>query len=169
MKIKNNTRTRTLTVTYGALIAALYVTLTYFSSMLGLSSGMIQIRLSEVLTILPALFSPTYAVGVIGGLYVGCLLANVLTGCLLWDIIFGSLATLLGAIGTFLMRKHPGLAWIPPVLANVIIVPPILRYVYMLPDLYLFLVLGVLVGEVVSCGLLGYLLRRTIGNRIKKM
>ena len=74
-------------LTTAGLIAALYVLLTYLVNLLGLASGVIQIRISEALTILPVF---TWAA--VPGLFVGCLLANLLTGCALWDIVFGSLA-----------------------------------------------------------------------------
>ena len=72
-----------------AVIAALYVVLTYVFS--AFASGVIQVRVSEALTILPA-FTPA----AIPGLVIGCLLSNTLTGCVLLDIIFGSVATLIG-------------------------------------------------------------------------
>ena len=143
---------------HAAIIAALYVALTYLASMLGLSSGAIQIRFSEALTILPA-FTPA----AIPGLFIGCLLSNILTGCMLLDIIFGSLATLLGAIGTWLLRKVlikklPLLAPIPPILANTLIVPWVLIHAYLVEDAYPYLMLTVGIGEVISCGVLGILL-----------
>ena len=92
----------TLYLTRGALIAALYVSLTYASSLFGLSSGAIQFRLSEMLCILPV-FMPEAVVG----LTLGCLIANLLTGAVVWDIIFGSLATLMGAVGARLLSKLP--------------------------------------------------------------
>ena len=67
-------------LTRGAMIAALYVALTYLASALGLASGVIQFRISEALCILP-IFMPE----AIAGLFVGCLLSNIFTGCLLWD------------------------------------------------------------------------------------
>ena len=144
----------------GAIIAASYVVLTYIAAAFNLSSGAIQIRLSEALTILP-IFTP-YA---IPGVYIGCLLANLLTGCAVTDIIFGSLATLIGAIGTYLLRKKPILATLPPILANAIIVPFILIYVYNLEGAYPYFFLTVLAGEVISCGILGLLLRKSLMKR----
>lgn len=144
----------------GAIIAASYVVLTYIAAAFNLSSGAIQIRLSEALTILP-IFTP-YA---IPGVYIGCLLANLLTGCAVTDIIFGSLATLIGAIGTYLLRKRPILATLPPILANAIIVPFILIYVYNLEGAYPYFFLTVLAGEVISCGILGLLLRKGLMKR----
>ncbi len=144
----------------GAIIAASYVVLTYIAAAFNLSSGAIQVRLSETLTILP-IFTP-YA---IPGLFIGCILANVLTGCLAFDIILGSLATLLGAIGTYLLRKKPVLATIPPILANAFIVPFILIYVYNLEGAYPYFFLTVLVGEVISCGILGLLFKKSLLKR----
>ena len=77
-----------------AVIAALYVVLTYLAAAFNLSSGVIQVRFSEALTILPV-FTPA----AIPGLFVGCILANALTGAVVIDVICGSIATLIGAVG----------------------------------------------------------------------
>lgn len=141
-------------VTQAALVAALYVVLTYLSAAIGLSSGVIQIRFSEALTILPY-FMPSS----IPGLFVGCILANSLTGCAVWDVIFGSIATLLGAIFTYLLRKkNKFLAPIPPILANTIIVPFVLKFIYGFNGALPYFFLTVFIGEVLSCGVLGMLL-----------
>lgn len=134
----------------GALIAALYVVLTLFINAFGLANGAIQIRISEALTILP-FFTPA----AIPGLAIGCLLANILTGAVVWDVIFGTLATLLGAVGTYLLRKYKWCAALPPILSNAIIIPVILRYAYGVQDALWFLVLTVGAGEVLSAGVLG--------------
>ena len=130
---------------HAAIIAALYVVLTYLAAMMGLSSGVIQIRFSEALCILPY-FTPA----AIPGLAVGCLLANALTGCALWDVIFGTLATLIGAIAARMLRKYKWLVPLPSVLANMAIVPPVLKMVYGVPDAYLFLLVTVGIGEIIS-------------------
>ena len=111
-----------------AIIAALYVVLTFVANALGLASHTIQVRFSEALCILP-FFTPA----AIPGLWIGCLTANLATGAVIWDIIFGSIATLLGAIGTYLLRRHKFLCTLPPVIANMIIVPFILVYGYGIP------------------------------------
>ena len=148
-------------LTTAGLIAALYVLLTYLVNLLGLASGVIQIRISEALTILPVF---TWAA--VPGLFVGCLLANLLTGCALWDIVFGSLATLAGALGThYVGRKIPALGPVFPILANIIVVPPVLMYVYGVADGYWFLVVTVGIGEVISCGVLGWLLYKVLKKR----
>ena len=143
-------------ITEGAVIAALYVTLTWLSSLFGLSSGVIQFRISEMLCILPC-FTPA----AIPGLAVGCLLSNLLTGSLPWDIVIGSAATLLGAVLCRLTRKFGG-PWapVPNILANSLIVPLVLMYVYGEAGSYFFFLATVFVGEFVCGGIGGYLLYR---------
>ena len=147
------------TLTIGGAIAALYVVLTLVANAFGLASGAIQVRLSEALTILPC-----FTAAAIPGLTVGCVLANLITGCALWDVVFGSLATLIGAAGTYLLRKKPKLAWIPPVLSNAIIVPIVLQKVYGVPDSFWYLMLTVGAGEVIACGILGLLLYKALSK-----
>ena len=147
-----------LFITYAAMIAALYTVLTYFINAFNLASGAIQVRISEALTILPA-FTPA----AIPGLFIGCLLSNTLTGCAIWDIIFGSLATLLGALGTWFWRKRKFFFLpLPPILANTLIIPFVLQYVYEAPGGILFLMLTVGIGEILSCGILGLLLYKVL-------
>ena len=148
---------RTKTITQAAIIAALYVVLTFVANTLGLASGAIQIRLSEALTILPY-FTPA----AIPGLFVGCLISNILVGSVLWDVIFGSIATLLGAIGTYYLKKHKWLAPIPPILSNAIIVPFVLVYAYGVTDALPFLAFTVGMGEVLSAGVLGMILLKSL-------
>ena len=151
---------KTKFLTHAATIAALYFVLTLIANAAGLASGVIQVRLSEVLTIMPV-FTPA----AIPGLFVGCLISNALTGCLPWDIVFGSIATLIGAIGTRLLRnKHPLLYPVPPILANCIIVPFILQYVYQFEGSYFYFMLTVGIGEVIACGVLGLLLYKALNR-----
>lgn len=144
---------KTLFITQAAMIAAIYVVLTYFINAFDLASGAIQVRISEALTILPV-FTPA----AIPGLFLGCLLSNFLTGAVIWDVIFGSIATLIGAAGTYLLRKHKWLAPIPPVISNTVIVPFILSYAYGLPDSIPYMMITVGIGEVISCYILGLFL-----------
>lgn len=148
---------RTKTITQAAIIAALYVVLTFVANTLGLARGAIQIRLSEALTILPY-FTPA----AIPGLFVGCLISNILVGSVLWDVIFGSIATLLGAIGTYYLKKHKWFAPIPPILSNAIIVPFVLVYAYGVTDALPFLAFTVGMGEVISAGVLGMILLKSL-------
>lgn len=173
--MKKNT---TKMVAFGGVIAALYVVLTMLAAALGLASGAIQVRLSEALTILPV-----FTAAAVPGLAVGCVLANLITGCAAWDVVFGSLATLLGAVGTRLLKKKPLLAWIPPVISNMAIVPIVLMKVYGVEDvtvfgstfsgntLWIMLVVTVGIGEIIACGLLGLLLYKAISgdSRLMKM
>ena len=140
-------------VTQGAIIAALYVALTMLAHAVGLDSGVIQFRLSEALTILP-FFTPA----AIPGLFIGCILSNLLCGCVFWDVIFGSLATLLGAVGTHLLKRHKWLAPVPPILSNAVIIPFVLRYAYGIPGALPYFALTVGAGQLVTCGILGMLL-----------
>ena len=161
-EMKNNT----LKLVTGGLIAALYVVLTVLAAQFNLASGAIQVRFSEALTIMPV-----FKAAAVPGLTIGCVLANLLTGCAAWDVVFGSLATLIGAVGTRLLKDKPLLAWIPPVLSNMAIIPIILIKVYAVPDAWWFLVLTIGAGEIISCGLLGLLLWRSLKNipQIKEM
>ena len=150
-----------------AIIAALYVVLTFVANALGLASHTIQVRFSEALCILP-FFTPA----AIPGLWIGCLIANLATGAVIWDIIFVSIATLLGAIGTYLLRRHKFLCTLPPVIANMIIVPFIRVYGYGIPRVYLkevdvtiiFNAMTVGIGEVISVCVLGSILLNVLNK-----
>jgi uncharacterized membrane protein len=144
------TNKKILFITQAAMIATLYVVLTFVTNLLGMASGVIQVRLSEALTILP-FFTPA----AIPGVAIGCLLSNILIGSSLMDIIFGSLATLIGALGSYLLRRNKFLVPLPPIIANTIIVPWILRISYGVPDAIPYMMLTVGIGEVISCGILG--------------
>ena len=150
-----------------AIVASLYVALTFLSSLFGLSSGVIQVRISEALCVLPV-FIPWSAVG----LWIGCIIANVLTGALLWDVVFGSLATLIGALGALLLgvaardldkkgrtrasRVLKIFVPLPTVLSNAIIIPFVLMYAYGITDGgYWFILVTVGVGEIISAWIFG--------------
>ncbi len=151
-------------MTQAAIIAALYVVLTMIANALGLANHAIQVRFSEALCILPY-----FTMAAIPGLYVGCLIANLLTGAAIWDIFFGSLATLIGAFGTYLLRKHRFLMTLPPVIANVVIVPLVLRYGYGITweyegiDMSIpYFATTVGIGEIISVCVLGILLLKVL-------
>lgn len=151
-------------IAQAAMIAALYVVLTFIANTFGLANYAIQVRISEALTILPY-FTPA----AIPGLVIGCLLSNILTGCILPDIVFGSIATLIGALGTYALRKFKWCAPVTPILANALIVPLVLIYGYgfLIDGVstvycygYYFITVGI--GEIISCGILGMLLLLTL-------
>ena len=146
-------KNKTKMITNGAMIAAAYVLLTMVARIFGLDSGAIQLRISEALCILPC-FTPS----AIGGLFVGCLLANILAGAVIWDVIFGSIATLIGALFTYKLRKTPVLATIPPIVSNTLIVPLVLAYAYRLDGALWYFMLTIGISEILSCGVLGMFL-----------
>ena len=151
-----------LRLTQGAAIAALYVVLTLIFA--PISFGPVQLRIAEMLTILPLFTSAA-----VPGLFIGCLLANLLTGCVPLHIVFGTLATLLGAVGTRLMRNKPYWSWIPPVLANTLIVPPVLMYAYGVPTAWPLLALQIFIGEMISVALLGLLVLPGVKTILPKL
>ncbi len=146
----------TLYLTQGAMIAAIYVVLTFIFA--PISFGEVQIRIAEALTVLP-FFTPA----AIPGLFVGCLIGNITGGAILPDIIFGSIATLLGAAGTWMLRKHNRfLAPVPPIIANTVIVPLVLRFGYGVNLPIPFMMLTVGAGELISCGVFGLILQTVL-------
>lgn len=162
MKQSETSRARVLYLAQAGVIAALYVVLTIFISAFNLASGAIQVRISEALCILP-FFTPA----AIPGLAIGCFLANIFTGATIWDIIFGTLATLIGAVFSYKLREHKFLVTLPPVISNTIIVPLILYFGYGLKSAWVvngvdlsipFYMLTVGLGEVLSICVLGELL-----------
>ena len=144
---------KVLFITQAAVIAAIYVVLTALAAGFDLASGMIQVRFSEVLTVLP-FFTPA----AIPGLAIGCFLSNILTGCMLPDIIFGTLATLIGAVGSWYLRKNRVLVTLPPVISNALIIPFVLTYAYKVPGGIPLQMLTVGAGEVITCVIFGSIL-----------
>lgn len=155
-----------LFVVQAAMIAAIYVALTFVSASLGLASGTIQVRISEALCILPV-----FTTAAIPGLWLGCLLANFLTGSILVDVICGSIATLIGALGTYYLRKYKTACTLPPVIANMVIVPFVLRYGYGFVTEYKgidwsipFNAATVGIGEVITCVVMGRILLQVLSK-----
>ena len=166
--MKKNNRIRF--ICHSGIIAAVYVVLTCITNLFGLASGAVQCRLSEAMCVLPA-FVP----GAVPGLFIGCLLSNILNGCHVLDVVFGSLATLAGAFGTYLLSKsrmHYLTYPVPAIVSNTVIIPFVLKYAYGLKEgiLYFFFTVGL--GELVSCGILGtflYCYLRKNAKRIFKL
>ena len=146
-------KSKTLYIVQAGVIGALYVVLTMFAQGFDLASGAIQCRFSEALTILP-FFTPA----AIPGVTIGCLLSNILMQSALPDVIFGTLATLIGCIGTYVLRKHRVLCSLPPVISNALIIPFVLKYAYGMTDLIPFMMLTVGAGEVITCVIFGEIL-----------
>ncbi len=154
----------TATICQAALIAAIYTVLSL--AFLPISFGPVQCRISEMLTVLPA-FLPA----AIPGVAIGCLITNILGGAILPDIIFGTLATLIGAVLTRLLTR--GLlnnsqsgaslrfrlaAVLPPIISNTIIVPLVLKFAYMYDDALYFMAFTVCLGEIIGIGVIGNIL-----------
>jgi len=134
-------------------IAALYAVLTM--ALAPFSYGPMQVRVSEALTVLP-FFTPA----AVPGLFIGCLVSNFLSPYGLLDIICGSSATLIAAIGSYLLRSKPILVPLPPVIANAVIIGAMLYYAYGVP-MNLFLIMAWIgLGELIACYLIGYPLLR---------
>ena len=137
-------------ITQSAVIAAIYVVLILLFQ--PFSFGEIQVRVAEALTVLP-FFTPA----AIPGVTIGCLIGNLIGGNVM-DMIFGTLATLIGAVVSYAVRKNQYLVPLPPIVSNALIIPWVLKYAYELPFSIPFLMLTVSIGEVLSCGILGLVL-----------
>ncbi len=139
-------------MTQSAMIAAIYTALTI--AFAPVAYGPVQFRISEALCILP-FFTPA----AIPGLFLGCAISNgvgvALGTAVLPDVVFGSLATLIGAVGSYAVRKNRWLVCVPPIVANTVIIPWVLRYAYGAPDLIPFMMVTVGIGEILAVGVLG--------------
>lgn len=170
MRPTSSTRSHIRFLTQSALLAALYVLLTYIAFALGLDKGAIQLRFSEMLCAVCA-FTPA----AIPGLTVGCLLSNLLIGCHPLDVVFGTLATLLGALGGYALRslaRRRGLSFlvtVPTILSNTVVVPLLLIFVYGAEDAYYFLLATVFIGELLSAGVLGTVLHLVLRRYAKPL
>ena len=148
-----------LFVAQAGIIAALYVVLTVFAAGFDLASGAIQVRISEALTVLPV-FTPA----AVPGLFIGCLLANLITGSAVYDVVFGSLITLAAAVVTRLLKDRKFIYTSPPVLFNALGVPVILVLAYGVTTAYPLLVLTVGAGEAISVFGFGFALKKILGR-----
>ena len=159
-------------VVKAGVIAAVYVVLTLISAMFGLSSGVIQVRISEALSFLPFITSAA-----VPGLTIGCLISNAIAGGVPLDILFGSVATLLGAICAWLMGKAfkkyqtvgMFLATIPNVISNVLIVPWVLKIAYGAEDAIGFMMLTVGIGELIASVILGAVLITAFKDKLNML
>ncbi len=152
---------KVLFMTQAAVIAAIYVVLCQVFAPISFRD--VQLRIAEGLTILP-FFTPA----AVPGLFVGCILGNLLAGAIPLDVVCGSLATLIGAVGTWAIGKwlrkkgqtRPGcfLLPVPPIAANTIVVPLVLYYGYGINIPIPIQMLTVGLGELAGCGLIGMVL-----------
>ncbi len=164
MKSKQSNLKRVQSLCLGAIIASMYVALTYISMAVGLDKNAIQVRFSEMLVPL-AFITPS----AIPGLGVGCMLANILTGCAPLDIVLGTFATIVGACGAYLlglMKNKRAARWLctlPNILINTVTITAVCYFCYTAPaaqnasiiPIYAF---SALIGEIISCGIFGSVL-----------
>lgn len=134
-------------ITQGAIIAAAYAALCLAAA--PISYGPVQFRIAEALCILPY-FTPV----AIPGLFVGCVIANIIGGFGIYDIIFGSLATLLAAYFSYRLKSHKWLVPLPAVVFNALIVGMMLSLIYA-QDTLLYCIVYVGLGQAGACYLLG--------------
>lgn len=142
-------------VSIAGAVAAAYFVITITPGISAISYGPLQIRIAEALTVLPFIYPAT-----IGGLFVGCFLANLFGPVGIEDIIFGSFLTLVAAYFTYLTRKtgRALLAPLPPVVINAFGVSAYLYAFFKIP--YWSAVIYIAVGELIACYFLGYPLLR---------
>ncbi len=151
---------KTRFITHSAIVAAVYIVLTYITNAFGLANGAIQVRISEALTVLPY-----FTFSAVPGLFVGCMLSNIVTGCPVIDVVFGSLATLIGALGTYALKKHKYAAPIPPIIANTVIIPVVIMVTSGTKLNFWYVALTIFIGEAISCGLFGMYLIKVLEKR----
>ena len=142
---------KTRNLVYGALIAAIYIVLTMMFR--PISFGPIQFRISEILCVLPY-FTPA----AIPGVFIGCLISNMLGGAMMMDVVFGSLATLIGALGSYLLKGNRYLVSLPPIVSNTLIIPWVLKFAYGSEDMIWYMMITVGIGEILAIGVLGQFL-----------
>ena len=151
---------KTKSITTAAAVAAAYVALCLVFQ--PISYGGVQVRIAEAMTVLPV-FVPA----AIPGLFIGCMIANLIGGGIVLDVIFGSLATLIGALGTYFLRNKPiWLTTLPPIVSNTVVVPLVLKYGYGIEMPLVILALTICAGEIIGCGILGTLLGTGLRRRI---
>lgn len=156
-------------ITAAGMIAAAYAVLTLVSALCGLSSGIIQVRISEALCVLPFFTSAA-----IPGLSIGCFISNILCGGDILDAVFGTAATLIGAVCAYYIgkaAKRSGSPLLkasvpfPNIIANTLIIPWVLRFVYGENGAIIYFTLTVFIGEAISAGVLGLFLLFALSKR----
>lgn len=151
-------------IAISGIIAALYAVMAYFSSVFGIAYGPIQCRFSEALCVLPFLTPAA-----VPGLFLGCLVANLLSPYGALDIVFGSLATLLAAVWTQRIHRK-WLAPLPPVVCNAIIVGAVVTVQQVPMELFwgtfAYNALTIGLGEALACYVLGGLLLRVLADNL---
>ena len=141
-------------IALNGIVAGLYAAITILTA--SFAYGNIQFRISEALMML-LLFEPSLTIG----LTIGCLIANLFSTVSVLDIVIGTAATLLACLLTTRIKK-PWLAPLPTIVANMVIIPPVLRYAYGAEGTLPFFALTVGAGELVCAGILGVILAKAL-------
>ena len=164
----SNSKFSTRFLVRAAAIAALYVVLTYLAGLMNLAYGPVQFRFSEALTVLPFLLPEA-----VPGLFVGCVVSNLISPYGPIDLVVGSLATLAAAIWTARCGRR-ALAPLPPVLCNGVLVGAMLAWYEAgfgpgFPAAFAYNAATVGLGELIVCYALGLPLLKILENRgVKK-
>ncbi len=153
MKANRATIGSTQMMVQGALIAAIYVVLALVFR--PISFGPVQFRIAEALCVLPY-FTPA----AVPGVFLGCLISNFLGGAMIADVVFGSLATLIGAFGSYAFRKNRYLVSAAPIVTNTLIIPWVLCFSYGSGEMIGMMTVTVCIGELLAVGVLGQCLIR---------
>ncbi len=152
-------------LTFAAIVGAIYVVLGCFGNTFHLTFGVVQCRFSEALTVLPFLCPVT-----VWGLFIGCLITNILSPYGLLDMIFGPLATLAAALLTARCRNK-WIAPLPPVVCNALIIGALIAFQEVgmggaFPAVFAYNALTVGLGQVLACCGLGMLLLSAVEQTV---
>lgn len=136
---------------FGALVGALYAALTLAIPFMSFLPN--QLRVSEALTVLP--YFSSYSVV---GIFVGCLVSNILSPYGVLDIVIGSLASLIAALFTYYIgrsnfRYKKIIAPLPAVIVNAIMIGWLISYSSNTP--FMVNAISVGFGQLLSCYILG--------------
>lgn len=144
-------------LTQAGLVAAIYTALCLVFQPISFGFSGVEMRISEALSLLPVVMPAA-----VPGLFVGCLLANILGGATILDIVFGSLTTLAAAILTRKLRRKFCFAALPPVVLNAVVVGTLLRYAYGLQLPLLICMGSIALGQAAACYGLGAVVLRAM-------
>lgn len=159
MKYFRNTRF----LVQASLIAAIYTALCLILHPISFGFAGIELRVSEALTLMPVIMPAA-----VPGLFIGCLLANLLGGATMLDVVFGSLTTLVAAVLTRKCRNRPVLAAFWPVILNAVVIGALLRYAYGVAMPLWLCMVSIGAGQAVACYALGLPMMRMMRRLPKK-
>ena len=145
----------TKVLTQAALVAAVYTALCMLLHPISFGFGGVELRVSEALTLLPVMMPAA-----VPGLFIGCLMANLLGGATMLDVVFGSLTTLVAAVLTRKHRDRPVIAAAWPVILNALVIGMLLKFAYGLAMPLWLCMLSIGAGQAVACYAIGLPLMR---------